>query len=131
MVYVLGWMAVVALLALWSLFAYGLNAVSVWATSNAANFESAVPNAERLVPAWLAPWMPAEFAEGFMALKASLMAIIESLQGLVPALGDGLTVAIWIVWGIGTALVVALGAVVHVLVAKWHQRFSGAKPRAA
>lgn len=131
MVYVLGWMAVVALLALWSLFAYGLNAVGVWATSNAANFESAVLNAERLVPAWLAPWMPAEFAEGFMALKASLMAIIESLQGLVPALGDGLTVAIWIVWGIGTALVVALGAVAHVLVAKWHQRFSGAKPRAA
>jgi hypothetical protein len=36
-----------------------------------------------------------------------------------------LTVATWVVWGIGSALLLMLGAGMHLLIALWRRRGSG------
>ena len=39
-----------------------------------------------------------------------------------PALAVGLTVATWLVWGVGSLLLVLVGASLHLLVAAWRRR---------
>ena len=42
-----------------------------------------------------------------------------------PALSSGLTVTTWVVWGIGSALLLMLGAGLHLFVAMWRRRGGG------
>lgn len=61
MFYALSWFLVAALLALWSLAAWALNAVAVWTLSNAGGLSSAASGVGTIrLPDWLAPWVPPE-----------------------------------------------------------------------
>jgi hypothetical protein len=79
------------------------------------------------LPDWLAPWVPPEIAQWASAsqLLAGLGPVIDSLLQAVPTLAGGVTVATWVVWGIGSVLLVLLGAGLHLLIALWHRRGSG------
>ena len=43
-------------------------------------------------------------------MLSGLAPVVDSLLQAAPALAGGLTVAIWVVWGIGSVLLVLLGA---------------------
>jgi hypothetical protein len=61
---------------------------------------------------------------------AGLAPFVDSLLQSAPALAGGLTVATWVVWGIGRVLLVLLGAGLHLLIALWRRRGgSGSGPR--
>ncbi len=130
MFYALSWLVVFSLLALWSLAAWAVHAVAVWAVSNAGTLTDAASGAASGVqglrlPEWLAPWLPPEIAQAMISLLSGLAPAVEGLLQAAPALAGGLTVAIWVIWGLGSALLVLLGAGLHLLVAMWHRRGGG------
>ena len=123
MFYALIWFVVVAFLALWSLAAWALHAFAVWSVSNAGALSGAASGAGAMtLPDWLAPWVPPEIAQWVSGLLAGLGPVVDSLLQAAPALAGGVTVVTWVVWGIGSVLLVLLGAGLHLLVALWRRR---------
>jgi hypothetical protein len=125
MFYALGWFVVVTLLALWSLGAWAVHAITAWTVSQAGTLAGGAGAAQDLrLPEWLAPWMPPELAAALESMAAALGPAIETLLGWAPALEGGLSVAIWVIWGLGSAMLVALGFVATALVAVLRRRAS-------
>ena len=123
MLYALSSFFVFALLALWSLAAWALHAVAVWTVSNAGALTGAASGASTIsVPDWLAPWVPPEVTQWASQLMAGLAPLVDSLLQTAPALAAGLIVLTWVVWGIGSVLLVLLGAGLHLLIALWRRR---------
>ncbi|MEI6029156.1 MAG: hypothetical protein WCT47_20965 [Betaproteobacteria bacterium] len=117
MFYVLSWFFVVALLALWSLAAWALHVVAVWTISNAGALTAAASGAGTIaVPHWLAPWVPPEVAQWAGQLVAGFGPFVNGLVQAAPALAGRLTAATWVIWSIGSVLLVLLGAGLHLLI---------------
>ena len=134
MLYLINWFLILSLIALWSLAAWGTHAVAVWTVSNAGAFTGAATDAASGVtglqlPPWLAPWVPPEIMQGLTALLTGLGPAIDGLLQSAPALAGGLTVLTWVVWAIGTVLLVLLGAGLHLIIAIWRRRSGGAGPQ--
>jgi hypothetical protein len=130
MLYALSWFVIFSLLALWSLAAWAANAVAAWTVSNAGALTDAASGATSGIqglrlPEWLAPWMPPEIAQAMTSLLSGLAPVVESLLQSAPALAGGLTIAAWVIWGLGSALLVLLGAGLHLLIAIWRRRGGG------
>jgi hypothetical protein len=132
MFYAVSWFAVIALLTLWSLAAWALHAVAVWTVSNAGALTGAASGAGTItMPEWLARWVPPEVAQWASHLMAGFAPFVDSLLQAAPALASDLTVATWVIWGIGSVVLVLLGAGLHLLIALWRRRGgSGSGPRA-
>jgi hypothetical protein len=138
MFYVLGWFVVLGLLALWSVAAWAFHAVAVWAVSNAGALKGAasgalseaLSDAERLgLPDWLAPWIPAEGVQAASAWLSGLAPAVEWLLDAAPSLADGLSLATWVIWGIGSVMLLLVGAGLHLLIAMWRRRDGGSAVR--
>ena len=126
MFYLINWFLVFALLALWSLTAWAVHAVAVWSVSSAGALTGVASGVEGLLlPEWLTPWVPPEIAQAMTSLLAGFAPVVESLRQIAPSLTDGLTVVSWVVWGIGSLLLVLLGAGLHLLIAIWRRRGGG------
>ncbi len=131
MSYALSWFVVASLVALWSLAAWALHAVAVWTVSNAGALSGVASGAgATALPGWLARWVPPEVAQWASQLLAGLGPFVDGLLQSAPALAGGVTVAVWVVWGIGSVLLVLLGAGLHLLIALWRRRGGGSGPRA-
>jgi len=118
MFYALSWLFVIALLALWSLAAWALHAVAVWTVSNAGALTGAASGASTMaLPDWLGPWVPPEVAHWANQTMGGLAPFIDSMLQAAPALAGGLTVATWVIWAIGSVLLVLLGAGLHLIIA--------------
>ena len=123
MYYALGWIFVTSLIGLWSLAVWALQSVAVWAVSNAGALTGAVSGAGAItLPDWLAPWVPLEVAQWARQLLAGLGPVVESVLQAAPALAGGVTVTSWVVWGIGSMLLVVLGVGLHLLIMLWRRR---------
>jgi hypothetical protein len=131
MSYLLSWIAVAALLVLWSLTAWAVHAVAVWSVSNAGALAGAASGVGGIaLPDGLAPWVPAELVQAVTRMVAGLGPLVDSLLQAAPALAGGLTAATWVIWGIGSVLLVLLGVGLHLLIALWRRRSgSEADPR--
>lgn len=127
MIVALVWLAVVMMLALWSLAAWGVHAAGVWAVSN-AGATSGVGTLR--LPEWLAVWVPEELVRLLGAMLADLAPLIDGLLQSAPLLASGLTLAMWIVWGLGALMLVAIGAALHGLVALVRRKGGGSGPPA-
>jgi hypothetical protein len=126
MFYAVSWFAVIALLALWSMAAWALHAVAVWTITSAGALTGAASGAGNIaVPDWLAPWVPPEVAKWASQLMAGFAPFVDGLLQAAPALAGGLTVATWVIWGIGSVLLVLLGAGLHLLIALLRRRSGG------
>ncbi len=129
MLYALSWLLVFGLLALWSLAAWALHVAVVWSVANAGALSGVASGVEGLrLPEWLAPWVPPEIAQALAALMSGFAPLVESLLQTAPALTSGLTMATWVIWGLGGALLLLLGAGLHLLIAMWRRRSSGSSP---
>jgi len=129
MFYALSWFLIFSLLALWSLAAWAVNAVAVWTVSNAGTLTGAASGVEGLrLPESLGPWVPPEIAQAMTPLLSGLAPVVESLLQAAPALAGGLTMATWMIWGLGSALLVLLGVGLHLLVAILRRRGGGSGP---
>ena len=70
--------------------------------------------------------MPQELSQSLTALLSGLGPVVDGLLQAAPALAGGVTAASWVVWGIGSVLLVLLGAALHLLIALWRRRSGGA-----
>lgn len=134
MFFALSWMVVLVLIGLWSLSAWALHAASTWAVAHAgalADPAGAMAGAGLDLPAWLAPWIPPEALQMLDSLRTALAPMLEGLLGMMPALAGGLSVAVWVLWALGTVLLVVLGVVAHVLIATVRRRLPGASAQPA
>jgi hypothetical protein len=127
MFYALSWFVIFVMLVLWSLAAWALHAVAVWTVSNAGVLSGAVSGAATVagnlgLPEWLALWVPPVLVESIPKLMVGLAPLINGLLQAAPALADGLTVAAWLGWGIGSALLVLLGVGLHMAIEIWQRR---------
>ncbi len=130
MFYALSWLVVFGLLALWSLGAWAFHAVAVWAVTNAGALTGARSGVEgRRLPDWLAPWVPPEIVQAMTALLSGLAPAVEGLLQAAPSLAGGLSVATWVIWGLGSALLVLLGTCLHLLIAMLRRRGGGSGPQ--
>lgn len=126
MFYLLSWLVVVSLLALWSLAVWALHAVTVWTVSSAGALSGATGSIEAItLPAWLAPWVPPEIVQAMTQAMAGLAPMVDGLLQAAPALAGALTVAAWGVWAVGSLVLLALGAGLHLLIALWRRRSGG------
>jgi len=133
MFYALSWFVVFSLLALWSLGAWAFHAVAVWGVSNAGALTGTASGVQGLrLPDWLAPWVPPEIAQAMTSLLSGLAPAVEGLLQAAPALAGVLSVAAWVIWGLGSVLLVLMGAGLHLLIGVWRHRGgggSGSQPR--
>jgi len=128
--YALSWFFVFSLFALWSLTAWAMHAVAVWTVSNAGALTGVASDVEGLrLPEWLVPWVPPEIAQAMTSLLSGFAPVVESLLQTAPALAGGLTMATWVVWGLGSALLLLLGAGLHLLIAMWRRHGGGSGPQ--
>lgn len=132
MIYALSWFLIFSLLALWSLAAWSVNSIAVWTVSNAGSLTGAASGVEGLrLPEWLAVWVPPQIAQAMTSVLADLAPAFEGLLQAVPTLAGGLTMATWVIWAIGSALLVLLGAGLHLLIAMWRRSGGGSGPQPA
>ena len=125
MFYILSWFVVFSLLALWSLAAWAFHSITTWAASNAGVLAGGSGAALGLrVPDWLAPWIPPELSLAVASMLSALTPAIDALLGWAPALAGGLSVAVWVVWGIGSVFLVVLGFVLSGLITVLRRRGS-------
>jgi len=130
--YALSWFLVFGLLALWSLAAWALHAVAVWSVSNASALSGVASGVEGLrLPEWLPPWVPPQIAQAMTSLRAGFAPVVESLLQAVPALTSGFTMVTWVIWGLGSALLLLLGAGLHLVIAMWRRHSGGSGPQPA
>lgn len=126
MFYALSWLLVFGLLALWSLAAWALHAVAVWSVSNAGVLTGVASGVESIrLPEWLAPWVPPEIAQAMTSLLSGFAPLVESLLQSLPALTGGLAMVAWAIWGLGTLLLLLLGAGLHLIIAIWRRHGGG------
>jgi hypothetical protein len=132
MFYAFSWVAVLSLLALWSLSAWAFHAITAWTVANAGSLAGGAGADEGWrMPDWLAPWMPAEFALALKSMAAALMPAIDAVLAWAPALAGGLSVVVWVVWGLGSVLLIVLGLVATGLIAMLRRRVSLPAPPSA
>ncbi len=125
MFYALSWSVMFILLALWSLAAWAFHSVAAWTVSNAGVLAEGSGAIEGLrAPDWLAPWIPPELALASSSVLTALSPAIETALNQAPALAGGLSVAVWVVWGVGSALIVILGLVCSRLITLLRRRSS-------
>ena len=129
MLYALSWFVVFGLVALWSLGVWAFHAVTVWTVSNAGELTNAAPGIESVrLPDWLTVWVPPEVVQGMTSLLSGFAPAVESLLQGMPALAGGLSVAAWVIWGLGSILLLVLGAGLHFVITLGRRRASGAGP---
>ncbi len=125
MFYVLSWSVMFVLLVLWSLTVWTFHSIAAWTVSNAGVLAEGSGAIEGLrAPGWLAPWIPSELTLAVSSTLSALNPAIEAALGQAPALADGLSAAVWVVWGIGSTLIVILGLVSSRLITVLRRRAS-------
>ena len=125
MFYAISWSVMFILLALWSLAAWAFHSIAAWTVSNAGVLAEGSGAIEGLrAPDWLAPWIPPELALAFTSMLTAVSPAIEAALNQAPALAGGVSVAVWTVWGVGSALIVILGLVCSRLIVVLRRRTS-------
>ena len=122
----ISWCVMFSLLALWSFAAWALHSIAAWTVANAGVLAGGSGAIKTLrVPDWLAPWVPPELAVAFTSMALAVAPAIEAMLGWAPALAGGLSVAVWVVWALGSIFLIVLGLVLSGLIAVVRRRASG------
>lgn len=126
MPYILSGSAVALVLSIWSLVAWALHAVAVWTVSHADSLTGVTTSASSLpVPPWLSPWVPPELAQWISQVLIDMAPLVDRLLQAAPALSSGVTVAAWVIWGLGSVLIVMLGVGLTIVMARHRHRIGG------
>lgn len=117
MIFLALWAVVLALLACWSAFVWAANALLTALLSHAGQMGAG----DWQLPASLAAWLPGAVADWLAGSLENLAPQLQSLLGWVPALAGGVTLLGWVLWALGTGLLLVLGALSHVGLAAWQR----------
>lgn len=120
------WLSLSLLLLLWSLLAWAAHALagwsgwSAWASGGSGDWQAWIGTLE--LPAWLAPWLPAQSLEAVKAMLAAFAPMIEWAAASAPALMAWLPTLVFVLWAVGAVLLVLAGIALSVAVGVWRRR---------
>lgn len=122
-VHVISWFFVFGLFAIWSLAVWVVHAAAVWTVTNASTMSGVVSGIDGVhLPEWLTNWIPPEFVQLMISQLSSFAPVVEGLLQTAPSLTSSLTMVTWVIWGLGSVLLVMLGAGLHLLIAMTWRR---------
>lgn len=126
MLYIANWTLVTLLLGLWSLAAWAFHGIVVWAVTKAPSITGPAADLSSVpVPAWLLQFLPIEAIQGLIVGLTETWTMLAGFLQAAPSVATGVSVVTWTVWGLGTAVLVAVGVGVHICVAVWGRRSLG------
>lgn len=115
---------ITALIALvWTLLAGSAAWVAGWAVDHLDEAMKGLQSASGLPwPAWITLWIDPAWLEGIrQAVTVSIAALTESLPWITPVLG-WVPAAIWVVWGLGSLMLLGVAGAVHLGLSAWQRR---------
>lgn len=128
--HLLVWLPALLLIVLWSLFAWAAHALAgwsgwtAWAGGGTGDWRSWID--VLALPAWLAPWLPAESLEAVKAMLVAGAPMMEWLVASMPALMSWLPALVLAIWAAGTGLLVLGGVLGSVAVGLWRRKLQPA-----
>lgn len=126
MLYIANWTLVTLLLGLWSLAAWAFHGVVVWALTTAPSLTGPAGDVSSIpVPAWLMQFLPIGAIQGLIVGLTETWTWLSAFLQAAPSVASGVTAVTWTVWGLGAAVLIALGAGIHIAVALWDRRSRG------
>lgn len=116
MFHALIWVFVVSLLAVWSFVAWASHGLVGWVAAQAGTVSVAAVGGLTL-PAWLAPWVPAEWITWMHAVITAAAPTIDAWLTQAPSAVGWLSAGVWVVWALGALALLLLGGALSALVA--------------
>lgn len=114
--HLLAWAVVVVLAGLWSLLCWVGHAVLTWdGWAKGLDWATAVP--ELTLPPWLEEMLGLQWVNWARELLISWGPSVHGAMSSLPDLSGWAGGLVWITWGIGTALLLLLGAAASVVIA--------------
>ncbi len=127
MLYIANWTFVTLLIALWSLAAWAFHGVVVWAVTKAPSLTGPAADLSSVpVPAWLLQLFPIEAIQGLIVALTETWTLLAGFLQAAPSVATGVTAVTWTVWGLGSAVLLAVGVGIHLCVSLWRRRSIGA-----
>ena len=127
MLYIANWTFVTLLIALWSLAAWAFHGVVVWAVTKAPSLTGPAADLSSVpVPAWLLQFLPVEAIQGLIVALTETWTLLAGFLQAAPSVATGVTAVTWTVWGLGSAVLLAVGVGIHLCVSLWRRRSIGA-----
>lgn len=117
MAFLVGWVLVLLLLALWSGLVWGAQAFLASLLARAGS----VGAGDWSLPEALRDWLPPAVGDWLVSTIETLAPQLQSLAGALPSLSGGVTVLAWMVWALGAAMLFVFGLAIHVGVALWRK----------
>ena len=127
MLYIANWTLVMLLFALWSLAAWAFHGVVVWALTVAPSLTGPATDLSSVpMPAWLLQFLPVEAIQGLIVALTETWTLLAGFLQAAPSVASGVTAVTWTVWGVGSAVLLAVGVGIHLCVSLWARRSTGA-----
>jgi hypothetical protein len=127
MVFLVGWVGVLLLLALWSGLVWSGAAVLTAMLSHAGAMGAGdwglPPALTDALPVWAAEWL--------VGTLENFTPQLQWLAGALPGLSGWVNVLAWLVWGVGAVLLLGVGLAIHVAIALVRKSRESAPPRIA
>lgn len=117
MVFLVGWVLVLLLLAGWSALVWAGHAVLAAMLSHVGTLGPG----EWSLPESLMHWLPVWAAEWLVGTLENWTPQLQSLANSLPSVSSGVTLLAWVVWGGGALALLVVGIVIHVGVALWRK----------
>lgn len=118
------WVVVALLAAFWTGLAALLAQLTDWlsaAMASGAAADALTHIGQWPVPAWLAPWVDPAWVE---TMQASALEWLQWLSAAMPAAGGlmgWISPLVWLLWGLGMAVLLCVGGGLHLLVRRFDQ----------
>jgi len=125
MAFVVGWVVVLLLLALWSGLVASGHALLVGVLAHTGSLGGVDWNLPESVTALL----PVPVAEWLVSALETWTPQLHALVDWLPALSGGVTLLAWVVWGLGALFLLVVGLAVHVAIALWRKSRQSTPPR--
>lgn len=113
MAFLVGWVLVLLLLALWSSLVWSAEALLAAMLAKAGTLGPV----DWSLPESLTSWLPVWAAEWLIGTVENLTPQLQALAGALPWLSSGITVVAWVAWGLGAVVLLVIGVAIHVGVA--------------
>lgn len=117
MAFLVGWLLVLLLLALWSALVWAAESFLVSLLAHAGTLGTG----DWSLPDSLRDWLPTVVADWLVSTVETLAPQLQALVSGLPWLSGGVTALAWVAWGLGAAALLVLGLAIHVGVALWRK----------
>lgn len=127
MAFLVGWVLVLLLLALWSAVVVAMHSLLAGLLAHAGS----VGTVAWSLPDALRDMLPQAVGDWLVSTVETLTPQLQALVAALPSLTGGVTVLAWVVWVLGALMLLILGLAIHVGVALWRKSARSAAPAVA